>query len=331
MQTSRDIVSATLHFSGPERIAHSFEPSDFVWTSYTCKTYATSWQQAGASAWYRLDEWGNQWKRIDQSSKGEVSKGILPSLSAVHQYQFPDFSNPADYESVRADRAAHPNHWLIGSLPGFTFNIARKFRRLDQYLLELAAEPDLIHQLHDRIDEILMDMIQNYAIAGVDAVMFPEDWGTQLRTLISPTMWRNEFYPRFIRLCSLAHSHQIKVFMHSCGQIKAIIPDLIQSGIDLLQLDQPDLIGIDCLAGIQQQQPITYWCPVDIQKTLQTRDESTIRSKALEMLSKLWNQQGGFIAGYYSDNTSIGLDPIWQEIASQAFLEFGSPSRRKSD
>ena len=33
---------------------------------------------------------------------------------------------------------------------------------------------------------------------------------------------------------------------------------------------------------------ITFWCPVDIQKTLQTKDEEKIRSEAREMIDKLW-------------------------------------------
>jgi uroporphyrinogen decarboxylase len=41
------------------------------------------------------------------------------------------------------------------------------------------------------------------------------------------------------------------------------------------------------------------------------------------MLAKLWAGRGGFIAGYYGDNASIGLDPQWQEIASQEFAALG--------
>ena len=111
--------------------------------------------------------------------------------------------------------------------------------------------------------------------------------------------------------------------MHSCGQIEPIVPGLIEAGIDLLQFDQPDLHGIDVLAGHQQNAHITFWCPVDIQITLQNRDKTIIQDKAREMLDKLWHGQGGFIAGYYSDNPSIGLDPQWQQYACEAFTSSG--------
>ena len=41
------------------------------------------------------------------------------------------------------------------------------------------------------------------------------------------------------------------------------------------------------------------------------------------MLDKLWKGKGGFIAGYYGDNTSIGLEPEIQEYACDEFLKCG--------
>lgn len=327
MSTSREIVYQTLAFESPERIAHSFPPSDLIGVDCQARTHATPWRQISPNRWERIDEWGNTWGRVDPTSKGEVTKGVIESVDDLDRYEFPDYSRPEDYQVVVEARRQHPDNWLIGNMPGFTFNIARKMRKLDQYLMDLALEREAIHRFHDRIDRVLEAMIRNYAEAGVDSIMFPEDWGTQTQTLISPKMWREEFYPRFCKLCALAHEHDIRVFMHSCGKIGAIVPDLIQAGVDLFQFDQPDLHGIDQLAKYQETSKITFWSPVDIQSTLQTRDEAIIRAKAREMLDKLWGGRGGLIAGFYPDNASIGLDPKWQEIASEAFLEYGVAAR----
>jgi uroporphyrinogen decarboxylase len=345
--TSREIVAATLDYTGPERVARSFSPSDFVGAHTTAPTYATEWQKASphpsevgfgkgavqaGEAWTRIDEWGNVWRRIDSTSKGEVARGVLDSLDKIESYEFPDFSQAKDYTVVREQRAAHPDSWLIGGLPGFAFNIARKMRRFEQYLMDILLERERIALLHDRIDDVLETMIRNYAAAGVDAVMLVEDWGTQKQTLISPRLWREEFFPRFVRLCDVAHASGVKVFMHSCGQIQGIVPGLIEAGIDLLQFDQPDLHTIDLLAARQdeareQGKRITFWCGIDIQITLQTRDRAIIEAKAREMLDRLWRGEGGFVAGYYSDNASIGLEPSWQDYASATFAEYGVRSR----
>ncbi len=325
--TSREIVRRTLTFDTPERVARSFHDSDFVSARPDVQAHATGWELVDTDRWERTDEWGNTWSRIDPTSKGEVERGVLETFSDLDTYRFPDFSKTADYDPVIARREEHPDQWLIGGLPGFAFNIARKMRRMEQYLMDLLLDRDRIRVLHDRIDKLLEDTIRNYAAAGVDSVMFPEDWGTQKGMLVSPALWREEFFPRFERLCSIAHELDLHVFMHSCGKIEAIVPGLIEAGIDLLQFDQPDLHGIDRLAAYQEEDNITFWSGVDIQATLQSRDRVTIESKADEMLDKLWAGQGGYVAGYYSDNASIGLDPDWQEFACDRFVSRGTADR----
>ncbi len=326
---SREIVRRTLELDYPDRVARSFESSDIVFVRHHANTHETDWVKVDENRWTRTDEWGNKWHRLDATSKGEVAECVLDSLDALDEYEFPDFSNPADYESVREMRQKHPNHWLVGKVPGFAFNISRKLRKLDQYMMDLVLEPDRIHVLHDRVDEIVADMIGNYAQAGVDAIMFWEDWGTQNSLLIDPNMWKTEFYPRFEKLCGIAHDLGIKVVMHSCGQITSIVPWLCAAGIDVFQFDQPELHGIDTLAAYQASHRITFWCPVDIQNTLQTRDEDKIRAVARQMLDMLWKGRGGFIAGYYEDNESIGLDPKWQSYACDEFLKCGVATRYK--
>ncbi len=319
----REIVRRTLDYDGPERVARSFGESDFAGAGNAVKTRATRWQSVGGGRWERTDEWGNLWARIDETSKGEVAKGVFASIDDMAGYEFPDYSNGGDYDPVRKRRTETPDKWLIGSMPGFAFNIARKLLKLEDYLVYLLSDLDALHGLHDRIDDMLAEMIVNYAAAGADSIMFPEDWGTQAQTLISPALWRGEFFPRFQRLCGVAHECGVKVFMHSCGAIGAIVPGLMDAGVDLLQFDQPALHGIDTLAGYQQRGEITFWCPVDIQKTLQTRDEAIIRAEARELLAKLWRGRGGFVAGYYGGNEAIGLDPRWQDAACDAFVRAG--------
>ncbi len=320
---SREIVQRTLCYEKPPRVARSFWESDFIWTSHTAPTPQTDWQKVDERRWQRVDEWGNIWTRIDATSKGQVLKGVLDDLNDLDNHEFPDFSRPVDYQSVRNIRAEHPDKWIIGGLPGFAFNVARKLRKLDQYLMDLVAELEKIHCLHDRLDMLIEDMIRNYASAGADCIMFPEDWGTQTQLLINPEVWRQEFLPRFEKLCSIAHHCGIKVFMHSCGDNEAIVPGLIQAGVDLLQFDQPELHGIGVLASHQKLGKITFWCPVDIQKTLQSKSEQLIRAQARELLDKLWRGRGGFIAGYYPDNIAIGLEPKWQEFACDEFVRHG--------
>jgi hypothetical protein len=324
--TPRDIVNQTLEFSSPQRVARSFHDSDIVSIRYRLSSRHQDWRQIRKDYWERTDEWGNKWARLDATSRGQVIKGVLEDLDTLEAYQFPDYSQPESYHQVRLERETRPEEWLIGELPGFTFGVAWRLLGLEQYLMNLLPRLEQLRRLHDRIDALLMNMITRYSESGVDAVMIWEDWGTQDHLMIDPGLWEQEFFPRFSALCRQAHEQGIRVVMHSCGQVGDIIPGLIRAGIDVLQFDQPDLHGISRLAEYQQDSPVTFWCPVDIQTTLQSRDEAVIRAKAREMLDKLWRGQGGFIAGYYDDNPSIGLDPEWQEYACDEFVRYGENS-----
>ena len=111
--------------------------------------------------------------------------------------------------------------------------------------------------------------------------------------------------------------------MHSCGCIYEIIGDLIDAGINVLQLDQPQLMGVERLAD-EFAGRVTFWCPVDIQNTLQTKDAAKIEADARLMVERFGcNGRGGFIAGMYPSNESIGLEPKWQQIAADAFAKYG--------
>jgi len=319
----REIVRKTLTFEGPERVARSFSPSDFVYGGIEIPNPNGTWRKINDREWRRVDEWGNTWGRIDDSSKGEVIEGALTDLDDVDTVPLPDFGNEAYYEKTERTFTRHPSLWHVGFLHGLTFSMARKLRRMEQYLMDLMLNRDAVRRLHDRIDAQIKVQMEQFRRIGADSVMFGEDWGTQDRLLINPTLWREEFKPRFRTLCEHAHRLGLTMFMHSCGKMTEIIPDVIEAGVDLLQFDQPRIHGIDRLKAIQDESPVTYWCPVDIQTTLQTRNADRIRADAREMLNKLWRGRGGFVAGFYHDEESIGLDPKWQQIANEAFLKFG--------
>jgi uroporphyrinogen decarboxylase len=324
---SREIVRRTLEFTGPERVAVSFPPSDFVFASPLIPNPQGEWRRTGEQAWERTDEWGNLWRRLDPTSKGEVVCGALQDLEEVGTFSLPDFSNPDYYAGARRAFSDQPDRWHIGSIQGFTFSVARKLMGMEAYLMALALERTRIGLLHERVDEQVRVQIEQMRAAGADCIMIAEDWGAQTRLLISPRLWRQEFKPRFTALCACAHTAGLWVFMHSCGKMTDIIPDLIEAGVDLLQFDQPRIHGIDLLQKFQAGARITFWCPVDIQTTLQSKDERSIRREARELVEKLWCGRGGFVAGYYTDEPSVGLEPTWQQIASDEFMQQGRRER----
>jgi hypothetical protein len=328
--TSREIVRRTLAFEAPERIAMSLPepyPNDFRFAGPRPDPAhpGGDWREVDGGRWERTDEWGNTWARIEGFSKGEVARGAVEDWDRLDQIELPDYDLPQRYEPVRKAFEAEPERFRVGFLPGFPFNVARKMRRLDNFLVDVLAEPDRAERLLAVVEEQLAHAIRRMGEAGADAVMFPEDWGTQDRLLVSPSVWDRMFRPGFERLCRVAREAGVFVLMHSCGHIYEAMEGLIAAGIDCFQFDQPELYGVDRLAE-EFGGRIAFWCPVDIQKVLQARDAERIRAAARHMMDRLGTGGGGgFIAGYYPSNEAIGLDPKWQDVACRAFVEYGAP------
>ena len=327
--TSREIVIRTLEFQSPERIAMGLPapyPNDMCWGSAAPDPSRPEmpWQQLPDGTGKRIDEWGNTWARLNSTSMGEVSKGALQTWEMMKNHPWPNYALTARYERAKKEYDSNPDKFKMFFLPGFPFAVARYMRRMEQFLADILLDEDNAVALLGKAEEIIADSIRGAAAAGADAVMFAEDWGTQDRLLVSPRTWRKIFKPGFLRLCSLAHEHDLYVFMHSCGYIHEVIGDLIETGINVLQLDQPRLMGVERLAD-EFGGKVTFWSPVDIQKVLQTRDAARIEADAKLMIERLGMQgRGGFIAGYYGSNEGIGLTPDWQDIACKAFVKYGT-------
>ncbi len=327
--TSREIVTRCLTFARPERIPMALPapyPNDICGaaTSPDPDHAPIGWREVSPGREERRDEWGNTWARIEGFSKGEVAAGALEDWRDLERYEPPNYDLPERYVNAREHFGQHPDKFHVGHLGGFPFNIARKLRRLDNFLMDVALEPERVEQLLALVEEQLHHGIRRYAEVGADAVMFAEDWGTQDRLLVSPATFKRLFKPGFSRLCATARECGVFVLMHSCGYIYEAMDDMIEAGINCFQFDQPTIYGIDRLAQ-EFGSRVTFWCPVDIQNTLQKRDAALIAAEAREMVEKLGAGGGGFIAGYYAGNEAIGLERKWQEIACQAFVRHGAP------
>ena len=326
--TSREIIRRVLDYDSPLRIGLTFPAFDgqarlydLAWCGPSADPdrVGEDWRDDDSGGEVMTDEWGCVLRRIKgKTVGGEVIHPALPTWDDLDAYTPPSLADPARYESCAQVRKDNPDQYLLGGIVCCSFDRARYLRGFEQYLLDCAATPERVRGLNRRVNDIALAQLDIYAEAGADGVFFCEDWGTEDRLLVSPRMWDEIFRPDFERLIGHAHQRSLTVWMHSCGYVRDIVPALAEIGLDVLQLDQPELCGLDFLAEYSGR--LTYWCPVDIQKILPTGDRELIQSRARAMLAKLASRGGGFIGGCYGDNASLGVDPLWQHWAYEAFL-----------
>ena len=325
--TPREIIEQVVTFQSPPRIGMTFSRdrgNDVVGGGITTPADFDERRHVKDGMEYWTDRWGNLWHRfVGMSAGGEVAEPVLEDWADLDKLALPDFTDPASYQTARQGHADHPDLYPLGGLPGFPFAIMRYMRKVEVFLADVLLYPDRVMALQRRIIDMLKDVIVQWSHTEARALMFCEDWGTQERLLVSPELWRRMFRPGFEEIVGFARDHGLAVWMHSCGYIYDIMDDLVGLGMQVLQLDQPDLVGVEKL-GREFGGRVTFWSPVDIQKTLQTGDRQTIRDAAGRMVEHLGGAGGGFIAKNYGDLHGIGVPEQWDDWAYEAFVEYGT-------
>jgi uroporphyrinogen decarboxylase len=218
---------------------------------------------------------------------------------------------------MMATFARPTDKFKLAQIGGWIFDNARYLRKMEVYFCDMALYPEELHQMHQIVADVYEQKIHLAGRAGADGIMIGEDMGTQTGLLFSPEMFRFYFKEMYTRLMAIAHDYGMKVLMHSCGQNWAIVPDLLDAGVDVFQFDQPAVYDMPKLAALLKARQAALWSPVDIQQILPTGDRATIEAGAREMIDTF---QGGLICKNYGDLPGIGVEEAWDEWAYRAIL-----------
>jgi uroporphyrinogen decarboxylase len=199
----------------------------------------------------------------------------------------------------------NPDRYILGGLGITGFNMVTFIRGFENSMEDLYLERENIERLLDMVLEFETRVAENLCLNGVDCISFADDWGTQNSLMISPVLWREIFKPRLKKQFDLVHSYGKHVYFHSCGYIYDIIPDLIEIGADILNLNQPDIFGIERL-GRDFGGKVCFNCPVDHQTVAIKGTREEIFDYVRRLNASLGCFSGGFI-GYIEEYHCVGM------------------------
>lgn len=111
-------------------------------------------------------------------------------------------------------------------------------RRMDNFLMDLVAEPEHVAALLDSLMEVHLRTLEKVcqSVGDIaDVCRFGDDLGTDTGPFMAPATYRSLFKNHHTRLCDYVHRHSsMRTFLHSCGSIHALLPDLIEAGFDVI-------------------------------------------------------------------------------------------------
>lgn len=328
--TSKERVKNAIYFKGVDRVPINFNISeagayddDIIWTGLNPNPDFVP--RVSTKTRYE-NEWGVIFETIN-TAIGEPADSPIKSPEDIESYQIPDLGAEYRFESAKQVVRENPDKYVLAGLGAsntgaMLFMLLLDLFGFEECMVNLAAYPEEVEELISRITDQHMRSIEGFAKAGVDGIIAGDDLGLQDRLIISPNMWRTLFKPYYKKIIDAAHKNNMEMMLHICGNISDIIEDLIEIGLDVLQIDQQDHMGIEML-GEKYKGRIAFFCPTDIQSTLCNNDQQKIKEKAVQLLECLGSREGGFIAKMYPQPSSIGILPESAETMCKTFLEYG--------
>ena len=270
----------------------------------------------GVTRW--TDEWQTGWEDDGHGAKTE-SYPLENGYSALAGDAFPDALLPRRFDAAderlrqRGDRYVRCSVWFT------LFERLWMLRGFNNMLMDPYTDAGDFCRLRDRIVEHNLSIIDQWLRRDVDAVFFSDDWGCQRGLLMDPADWRRFYKPAYRRMFDRVLSGGSHVWMHLCGNVTAILPDLIEIGLNVLNPVQPQAMDVRQLSR-EFGGKVCFNGGVDVQGTLVRGTPEDVGGEVHELV-ELFGRYGGYIGG--TSHSVMPETPLDNVIAMfEAFLQY---------
>ena len=164
---------------------------------------------------------------------------------------------------------------------------------MENLLVDMAVNEEYCEALFERIVTADLAMLEMVLSADVDGILLGCDWGSQQALMMGPDNWRRYIGPRHARLFKRIREAGKQAFLHSCGNIYTVLPDVVTMGVQVLNPVQPecmDLREIKANFGAN----LTFWGGISTQQTLPQGTPDDVRREVRDVAALL-GAGGGYI------------------------------------
>jgi uroporphyrinogen decarboxylase len=260
------------------------------------------------------DLWGCTW-RMDENKDYYFNQCTFPmeQYSSIDEglknWRIPDLQTQA--EIIRSDLSEQAckimEYGIIAdrNCAGLT-ETSLRLRGYENWYLDTMTDPAGVEKLFDIITEykvkywdLLIDwLIENNLRDRVNVFSECDDLGTQTSTLLEPEYLRKTVIPRFGYIWNRIKKRvpNAKIFMHTCGSVRELLPDLIEAGMDIYNPVQFTAANMD-LEGLKKDfgKDLVFWGGgVNTQSTLKNASPEKVSDEVKKILDIL-APGGGFV------------------------------------
>lgn len=260
-----------------------------------------------------------------ESTTSPLSGSISPG--DIEAYPWPDPQDPGRFEGMK-ERARHVHDvekraTFVGSLCAGVTEMHFRMRGYEDGYMDMALNPDLARRLMRKVTDLKLaywEKVLDEIGPDIDVAAEADDLGAQHAPLFSPGAYRDIVKPLHKEIIDYIKSRsKAKFFLHSCGAIKELIPDLIDIGVDALNPVQVSAEGMET-ADLKAEfgNDITFWGgTVDPQKTLARGTAEEVRAETVRRINDLKPGGGFVIASIHNMQAQVPIENIlafWEAV-----------------
>lgn len=304
--TSKELVKKTIHFEMPDATPaqmpllyfnENIEKSDIARVQYAVPSNFKPEDE-------NLSEWGFVWERID-GTMGQPKNPPLTGWELYGDYQIPDAKAAGRFIHLPQFIENNKDKYIMAELGIQGLNFITFLRGFQETFEDFYLERAYIEDLSKKVFAFEEEIVRQFCSFDIDAIAFEDDLGTQQSLMLSPQLWREIYKPLYKTLFDVVHSYGKDVYLHSCGYVYDLIPDFIELGVDVLNFNQPDILGTENL-GRDFGGKVCFSCPVDHQTVAISGTRQKIFDYVDTLQKNLGTYNGGLI-GYVEEYSSVGM------------------------
>jgi len=211
------------------------------------------------------------------------------------------YHSEEEQQEIKADELKPSEEYFLNTscLNSF-FMTSIYMRGMDNMLMDLVANQKYAQILIGNIGEFMVSFCKkNLESIGekIDLYGIWDDFASQEGLMLSPDLWRKYYKPWDKKIIEVAKSYGLLVCFHICGNCTAVLPDLIEMGVDMLDPVQTSAKDME-LGGLKKEygKDLCFHGGLDIQGFLPRVTPSQVREKVGE-IKDMFEGQGGLILG----------------------------------
>jgi uroporphyrinogen decarboxylase len=269
-----------------------------------------------------VDEWGLTHRLVSGYYDLEGAP-LAHDLTAgkIEKFPWPDPYDPARVAGLKEEVEALYNqtpYALVAHRPvyGNLWEMVRLLVGMENALLMTVAETVLFDRLVGKLAEVLDGFYDAFlSVVGpyVQIVEIADDYGTNVGPMFNPAVYRKYLMPRYRKTIDLIRKKapKAKVLLHCDGAIRKFLPDLIETGFEVLNPIEAHLPGMDPV-GLKRDfgRDLTFQGGVDVKLVLTQGSVDDVRREVRLRIEQMGRGGGYILAPAHNFGNDIPLENI---------------------